>query len=678
MISAKRAIAAILILSLPGCSLVQPVQPNQAGRIADQKLDRHDEELLVQPQLNQDIRRNLDEPVMSSPAREGAGLVGEIDVGSVLKPSPDNAAAGAKNREKPVPVRLEFTDANLRDVVVVFLRDYLKQPYVFQDSFKDRKVNLFFDARATRGELIELFDNLLSNYGARLRYGGGTYLVGADDDKSGALQQPSPLGIGDAVGVFRPQFVDARDLQVLAKQVTKYPDKITVLPGNILVTNSSSTDLRAVRNLLEDIDVSAFGGKHILIYAPRHLSAGSLIALLDSTHAGLAGAQAGNKQFETKQIPDTERIVIVAANGPARELVLQLLAQSDVPGANQRRVFQYPLGSQAAADIVTNLTTMIKSVIKSPGEVSLVADKPSNSLFIYASPEEYAEIRKLLQRMDFRPPEVQIDMVIAEVKLTSSMQYGVDWYLKRVGHLITDIGTNFSAGLKAGLTAGIVDTHNNYATLQLIGSETTFSLLSNPKIMVKNGSTAKIVVGSEEPVIKSKTINSASAGGNTVVEPEFKNIGLEMEVTPFVAANNEVRMVIKLKDTAITGSKKLNADDYPILAKRELNTEFVAADGSTVFLGGIRRQDATDSSNKLPWFADLKGIGALFRDKNMQGSGSELIILATPTVILDQQGADAVTRALMRAAREEFKGVRAADVAPEQQQALPQAPASAP
>lgn len=653
----KRLIAVLLAASLAGCALTEPIRANQTGRILDRKLETRDAELEMRPRHNQDVRKELEQPVMNSPARESAGLVGEIDVGKALDQKP---AAPAGNTEKALPVRLEFTDANLKDIVVVFLRDYLRQPYIFQDSFKDRKVNLVFDARATRTELVELFDTLLANYGARLRYGGGTYLIGADDDKSGALQQPSPLGIGDAVGVFRLKFVDAKELLALAKQVVKYPDKITALTGNILVTNSTSNDLRAVRRLLEDVDVPAFGGKSILLYAPRHLSAASLTGLLDNAHAGLSGSvQASTKQFEAKQIPDTERLVIVAANKSARDLVLQLLSQADVPGANQRRVFQYPLGSQAAADIVTNLTSLLKSVIKSPTEVNVVADKPSNSLFIYASPEEYAEIRKLLARMDYRPPEVQIDMVVAEVKLTSAMQYGVDWYLKRVGHLVADIGTNFNANLAAGMTAGIVDIHNNYGVLQLLGSETSFSLLSNPRIMVKNGATAKIVVGSEEPVIKSKTINSASAGGNTVVEPEFKNIGLEMEVTPFVSVNNEVRMVIKLKDTAITGSKKLNADDYPILAKRELNTEFVAADGSTVFLGGIRRQDATDSSNKVPGIGDLTGLGALFRDKKMQDSGSELIILATTHVMLDQQGADVVTRALLRSAHEEFRDIRA-------------------
>jgi type II secretory pathway component GspD/PulD (secretin) len=147
----------------------------------------------------------------------------------------------------------------------------------------------------------------------------------------------------------------------------------------------------------------------------------------------------------------------------------------------------------------------------------------------------------------------------------------------------------------------------------------------------------------------------------TVIEPEYKKVGLEMEVTPYVSSSNEVRLIIKLKDTAITGQVLLAGDQYPILANRELTTDLVTSDGRTIFLGGIRRQDVTDSSTRIPGPADIPGVGAAFRNKNMNDTGSELIILATATVILDQQGADIVTRALMRAARDSLRPLRPAD-----------------
>lgn len=658
----SRQLLAVLAITtaLTGCSLFQPIRSDHAGRIADQAIEEKDAELDALYERNREARRNNnDKTVMDAPAREGSGVIGEMDVDKTLAKS---RGGEGKAQGKASAVKLEFEDTSLRDVITVFMRDYLKKPYTFKDTFKDRKVNLFFDAQATREDLINMFDTLLENYGVRLHYSGGVYLVGSSEDKGDSMQQPSPLGIGDAVGVIRLKYIDAKDFKELAKQVTKNPDKISVLPGNLLVVNSTSTDLRAVRTLLDDIDVPAFSGKLILIYVPRYLAASSLLAVMDSTQTQLLGTPGASKQFEAKQLGESERIVIVAANQAARDLVIQLLAQIDVVDANHRRVFQYALGLQAAGDIVANLNGLIKSVIKGANDITVTPDKMSNSLFIYAAPQEYAEIRKLLISMDYRPPAVQIDMVIAEVTLNEEMRYGVEWYLKKTGLSIVDATT--SLGIPAGITpnfaASIVNATNNYATLQLLGSQTSFSLLSNPRIVVRNGATAHINVGSEQPVIKQKTSVSGT-GGQTTVEPEFKKIGLELEVTPTVSANNEVHMLIKLKDTAITGSTTLGTDTYPILANREILTDLVVSDGHTIFLGGIRQQTGTDSASKIPGLGDLQGIGALFRNKDTANFGNELIILATPTVLLDQQGADIVTKAVLRAANKDFEYFKSPD-----------------
>ncbi|HEY6897936.1 MAG TPA: hypothetical protein VI279_11790 [Rhodocyclaceae bacterium] len=662
------------MLALAGCNLFDPISRNQAGNVARREMDDRDAQLAELAARNKELRKDVAAAIMGAPPREGAGIVGEIDVAKAVAESQDSGGKKAKAS----PVRLEFTDTSLKDIIVVFMQDYLKQPYSFQESYKDRKVNLYFDAAATKDDLIRLFDTLLDNYGVKLRYAGGVYLVGAADDKASPAQQPSPLGVGDAVGIFRPRFVEAKDVVALAKTVVKQADKMTALPGNVLVVNSTAVDVRAVDALLRDVDVPAFAAKQILVYVPRYLSAASLVALIDSYQVQLTGGVAGSsKQFEAKQVPESERVVIVTANKTARDLVAQFLAQTDVAGANQRRVFQYSLSTQVAADIVPNLTTLLKAVLRNPAELSVVADKASNSLFIYATPDEFVEIRKLLARMDYRPPAVQVDIIIAEVNLTTNMSYGVEWYLKKTGRWLADatakLGVNSAAA--TGLTIGAVAGNNTYATLQLLGSETTFSLLSSPKIVVKNGATAKIAVGSEQPVIKSKTVNNNSSTNNTVVEPEFKKIGLELEVTPFVSQSNEVRMTIKLKDTSITGSVILGSDQYPVLANRELNTDLVADDGQTIFLGGLRRQQTSDSGDKIPGLGDLKGVGALFRDKTEQSAGQELIILATPTIMLDQQGADTVTRALLRAARREFDDPRPRNKAESELEAAAPAPA---
>jgi type II secretory pathway component GspD/PulD (secretin) len=659
-VSPIRICLLVILFSASGCSLFEPMVQLEAGRLAERELNTQEWHLAGAAEHNRERRKVLEGEIMSAPARPGAGLIGEVDVDKVAA---KGQAVSGKKKGRKAPVRLEFTDTSLKDIIVVFLQEYLKQPYSFEDSFTDKKVNLYFHADATRDDMIALFDTLLENYGVRLRYSGGVYMVGAVDEKAVPVLGPSPLGIGDAVGVFQLNFLEAAGFVQLAKQVVKKPDKVTSLPNNVVVVSSTSTDVRAVSALLVDVDVPAFTNKKILVYVPRYLSSASLVAVLEAYQTQLSGPQAGTKQFEAKQILESEKVVIVAANAIARDLVLQFLAQTDIVNANQRRVYQYSLGTQTAVDLKVNLDLLIKASIKNHTEVTVVADKTSNSLFVYATPDEFAEIRKLLMRMDYRPPSVQIDVTIAEVNLTNNMQYGVEWYLKSTGNWLADVTTNLGAALPQ-LSAGVISPNNSYATLQLLGAETSFSLLSNPKIVVKNGATATINVGREQPIIQSKNINNNSAVGNTTIVPEYKKIGLTLEVTPFVTQENEVRMIIKVKDTAIVdyvilgGGGATGGDRYPVLANREVNTELVTGDGKTVFLGGIRKQDTTDGGSKVPGLGDMGYLGVPFRNRKMEDTGQELIILATPTIMLDQHGASLITNALLKSARREFSDPR--------------------
>lgn len=57
---------------------------------------------------------------MKPPARPGAGLVGEVDVEKAYARS---NAGGKKKGQKSEPVRLEFSDASLKDIIIVFRRN---------------------------------------------------------------------------------------------------------------------------------------------------------------------------------------------------------------------------------------------------------------------------------------------------------------------------------------------------------------------------------------------------------------------------------------------------------------------------------------------------------------------------------------------------------------------------
>jgi general secretion pathway protein D len=59
-----------------------------------------------------------------------------------------------------------------------------------------------------------------------------------------------------------------------------------------------------------------------------------------------------------------------------------------------------------------------------------IYDTKSNSIIIRATETQYADIKQLLEKMDQRPLQVLIDVIIAEVTLDDSELLGVRWALE--------------------------------------------------------------------------------------------------------------------------------------------------------------------------------------------------------------------------------------------------------
>jgi type IV pilus assembly protein PilQ len=58
-------------------------------------------------------------------------------------------------------------------------------------------------------------------------------------------------------------------------------------------------------------------------------------------------------------------------------------------------------------------------------------------------------------------------------------------------------------------------------------------------------------------------------------------------------------------------------------------------DGETVVLGGVFEGVQNNNLNKIPFFADLPGVGFLFKKTVKQDDKIELLIFVTPKIITD-------------------------------------------
>ena len=154
-------------------------------------------------------------------------------------------------------------------------------------------------------------------------------------------------------------------------------------------------------------------------------------------------------------------------------------------------------------------------------------------------------------------------------------------------------------------------------------------MISNPRIVTSNQKESVIRQGQE---IGYLTVTGGQS--NNVPTVEFKEVLLELKVTPTITNDGRVFMNLAVKKDELEGFVSVGTfGDVPQIAKREVTTAVLVDDGQTVVIGGVYEfRDRSDIA-KVPFLGDLPFLGNLFRNKGRTKEKGELLVFVTPRVM---------------------------------------------
>ncbi len=173
---------------------------------------------------------------------------------------------------------------------------------------------------------------------------------------------------------------------------------------------------------------------------------------------------------------------------------------------------------------------------------------------------------------------------------------------------------------------------NNYLLdleLSALQTEGRGEVVANPRVITANQQEAIIKQGDE---VGFTTLQQSGAGlGQFTVE--FKEVLLELRVTPTITQDNRVFLNMNIKKDEVNGFVTTPLFSVPQITKRELNTAVLVENGQTVVLGGVYEFTKRDDVNKIPFLGDLPGVGAFFRNKLRANEKAELLVFVTPRIL---------------------------------------------
>src|ERR1700678_1047849 len=304
-----------------------------------------------------------------------------------------------------------------------------------------------------------------------------------------------------------------------------------------------------------------------------------------------------------------------------------------------------------------DLLLPIKKFLSQRGDV--VADERTNSLIVSDIPAVLPQIDRIIQQMDRKTQEVEIEArVVAATRSFArdiGVQLGFGWGngttsaggAPNVGtsSTITNVTNPFyytttsgSSGSSiplfsnlgaVGPTSGfqLINATNNMRIdliLSMAESRGLLKVLSRPRIVTQNNIQAVVKQGVRVPIV-----TQAQLGGPPTVT--YVDAFLRLTVTPQITSENTIFLNVDVENTTPNFAQEVQGN--PELITQQATTQVLVTDGGTVVIGGVIQTQNSIEIDQVPLLGNIPYLGNLFKHTQVNTSNQELIFFITPRII---------------------------------------------
>ncbi len=529
---------------------------------------------------------------------------------------------------------------------------------------------------------------------------------------------------------FQPDLLIIADQALNMHRLETIIDQIDVPAGGdevkiIQVTFGSAQDLaEKLQNIFQDKNKKPGGGRGLSISMPS-----------TPGHPGETKAAAAEEKEEaavnlTRVIPDerTNKLVVIASPSSFAKIEA-LVRQLDVPVPGEGQIHVYYLENAEAEKVSTTLTNLISGISQGrkgagaapaggapaanqsvfEGQVKISPDKATNSLVIVGTGTDYANLSKVIERLDKPQRQVFVEAVIMEVNINSELDFGgAAHYIatptingqqvpipigaepfaigKGINSLLGISGLASLGGFLTGLQGPANSTIGqalgiaipSFAVMvQALETNGATNVISTPHILTTNNEEAEITVGQNVPFQSGFSLGGlgglgalagSSALGSTtstsglgalgglglgslpIGQIQRQNVELKLKLKPQINSGDFVRLTVDESTEEIASTDPILG---PTTSKRSAKTVIVAKDQETVVIGGLMQDRVIKSSNKTPVLGDIPLLGWLFRYDTTTKQKVNLLLFLTPYIIRDASDFRTIFERKMKE-REEF------------------------
>ncbi len=262
---------------------------------------------------------------------------------------------------------------------------------------------------------------------------------------------------------------------------------------------------------------------------------------------------------------------------------------------------------------------------------------------------DYPDVLQIIQErfkdyISESPVRVSIEARILEVREEAVRELGINWNLLLSqanvpqfwgGGVGSNIGTTAPINPNPGLSPtpggiltftyqrGVLNALNlRISALERIDKAKS---IAKPTVVTINGQKATIKQGVQVPYQTA----AVGAGGTAVPNIQFKDVVLQLDVTPVISPDGRILMDIEIKRDTVG----IQTPQGPAINTKEVKTKIVVENGQTVVLGGIIDNQDGVTNEGVPGVVRVPLLKYLLGQERVRKFDTELLIFITPTVI---------------------------------------------
>jgi len=572
------------------------------------------------------------------------------------------------------------------------------------------KVTVLSSREVTPAEAWEIFKAALqrANFTVRERPGFAQIIPLPEARREGTLvRNAGQVSRSDmALAVFIMKDGDATAVMNAVRPFVSDPNMVQAYgPGRALIVMERADIVARIADLVRNLDKASMRTT-VKVFFLQYAPADTLAPQIQNT---ITRTQVLPGEFAPKVVafPPTNSIIAQGTQAQIDEIG-QIIARLDIPRSapstvQKPKYFVYKLQNGQAEEVAKILSQMLaerraliqqelqQNANRIPGAVTsangtgsanttapnpaapagagnttgpdtisfvsarVSADKETNSVIVYVSPNEYVDIRRMIEALDRPRRQVLVTAVVAEVALSRLLEFGARFQalspdagiistfqggVTEEGLLSLLSGGQFILGTAGGGTRTInvggrdVNVPSFFAFISANKADRDFNLLSSPRLLTSDHKKAEMKVGNVVPFATGARFSNF---GQPLVTYDYKDVGIRLNFTPHISQSDTIRMDIEQELSEVTDFLQQNLGGFgyvvPLISTRKVTTSVSLKDGETLLIGGLISKRTTETINKVPLLGDLPLIGAFFQNLRKEDRKTTLFISLTPHVI---------------------------------------------